>query len=262
MMDALPTAELFNFDKKIVLITGGASGIGAGIVRRFSEAGADVIFSYHSHEEKARQLVDEIQQRGKKALAIQANVADPDQVRSLFEQIGTTWGPVDVLINNAGIFPEASLLTMTVDEWDETLDVNLRGVFLCTQAAARSMIAAKKGGSIVNIGSIEGMNPAVGHCHYSASKAGVAMFGMNAAVELGPYEIRVNTVCPGLINSPGLPKNWPEGVARWMSRAPLGRLGEPVDIADACLFFASDASRWITGAQLVVDGGVLTCQAY
>jgi NAD(P)-dependent dehydrogenase (short-subunit alcohol dehydrogenase family) len=180
----------------------------------------------------------------------------------MFSLVKDQLGSVDILVNNSGIFPKADLINMTELEWDETLDINLKGVFLCTQAAVNQMLDANKGGTIVNIGSIEGLNPAMGHCHYSSSKAGVAMFGMNAALELGKYNIRVNTVSPGLINSPTLASDWPDGVNRWHSRCPLKRLGEPEDIADACLFFASDASRWITGTQLVVDGGVLTNQIY
>jgi NAD(P)-dependent dehydrogenase (short-subunit alcohol dehydrogenase family) len=117
-------------------------------------------------------------------------------------------GAVNILVNNSGIYPKSDLLDMSEQDWEETLDINLKGVFLCTQAAARHMIEAGQGGSIVNIGSIEGINPAAGHTHYAASKAGVAMFGMNAALELGKYNIRINTVSPGLINAPALPTAW------------------------------------------------------
>lgn len=261
-MQLKPPSEILDFTQKIVLVTGGSIGIGAGIAKRFAQAGADVVITYRSHPKEAELIAEIIKSMGRKAMPIQTDVANPEQIKSLFEQILSQWGPVDVLINNAGIYPHSDLLHMRLEEWDEMIDINLRSIFLCTQAAAQQMVAAGKGGAIVNIGSIEGINPAAGHSHYTASKAGVAMFGMTAALELGPHNIRVNTVSPGLINSPVLPTDWPEGVARFLNRVPLGRVGEPEDIADACLFFASDASRWITGTQLLVDGGVFTCQIY
>ncbi len=261
-MHMKPVSEIFNFTGKIALVTGGSVGIGAGIAKRFADAGADIVFTYRTHPEGAETVAEIIKNLGRKVMPIKVDIADPLQIKSLFEQIYKKWGALDILINNAGIFPHSDILNMTLEEWEDMIDINLRSVFLCTQAAARQMVEAKKGGAIVNIGSIEGVNPASGHSHYTASKAGVAMFGMTAALELGPYHIRVNTVSPGLINSPKLPTAWPEGVARFLNRSPLGRLGEPEDIADACLFFASDAARWITGTQLLVDGGVMTCQIY
>ncbi len=151
---------------------------------------------------------------------------------------------------------------MDVAQWDAVLAATLRSVFLMTQAAARQMIAQGGGGAIVNISSIEAENPAPGHSHYNAAKGGVLMYTRAAANELGPHGIRVNAVAPGLIWTPGLETNWPEGVARFLRAAPLGRIGTPEDVADACLFLASPAARWITGASLTVDGGVLTHQVY
>jgi NAD(P)-dependent dehydrogenase (short-subunit alcohol dehydrogenase family) len=151
---------------------------------------------------------------------------------------------------------------MSESDWNATLNANLKGVFLCTQAAARHMVARGGGGSILNIASIEAVNPAPGHAHYTASKAGVVMFTKNAALELGKHQIRVNAVGPGLINAPRLPSAWPEGLARWLDRVPLGRVGEPEDVADACLFLASDAARWVSGVHLLIDGGILTNQIF
>jgi NAD(P)-dependent dehydrogenase (short-subunit alcohol dehydrogenase family) len=261
-MEFKPPAELFNFRGKVVLVTGSSIGIGAGIARRFGQAGADVVVHYHHHAAEAESVAAYLQALGCKTLALKAHIARAAEVKTMFDTIIAAFGRIDVLVNNAGIYPRASLIEMTEAEWDETIDINLKGVFLCTQAAARQMIEQGQGGSIINISSIEAVNPAPEHSHYAASKAGVIMFTMTAALELGPHNIRVNAIGPGLINSPQLPASWPEGLARWLNRAPLGRVGEPEDIGDTCLFFASDAAQWITGVHLIVDGGVLTNQIY
>ena len=151
---------------------------------------------------------------------------------------------------------------MTENEWDAVVNANLRSVFLCTQAAAKHMMAQGEGGAIINISSIEGENPAPTHSHYNAAKGGVLMHTRAAAHELGPHSIRVNAVSPGLIWREGIEVAWADGVERWKKRAPLTRLGMPADVADACLFLASPAARWITGANLRVDGGVMTCQIF
>jgi NAD(P)-dependent dehydrogenase (short-subunit alcohol dehydrogenase family) len=151
---------------------------------------------------------------------------------------------------------------MAEEEWDLVINSNLRSTFLCTQAAAKQMIAQGSGGAIVNIASIEGENPAPMHSHYSAAKGGVLIYTVAAAQELGAHAIRVNAVVPGLIWREGIEQAWPEGVARWQKAAPLKRLGLPSDVADACLFLTSQAARWITGASLRVDGGVMTHQTF
>jgi NAD(P)-dependent dehydrogenase (short-subunit alcohol dehydrogenase family) len=152
---------------------------------------------------------------------------------------------------------------MSEEEWDRVVDTNLKSVFLGTQAAARQMKGQDPpGGAIVNIASIEGESPAPLHSHYNAAKAGVIMHTRAAALELGPHGIRVNSVSPGLIWRPGIEEDWPEGVEHWQQAAPLTRLGRPEDVADACLFLASPAARWITGANLRVDGGVLSRPAF
>jgi NAD(P)-dependent dehydrogenase (short-subunit alcohol dehydrogenase family) len=254
--------DLLDFSNKVVLVTGSSVGIGAGIAKRFGQAGAEVVIHYSSHAEEAQKVASDLAKLGGKTLMIRADVSDRSEVQTMADEIIAKLGRIDVLVNNAGVYPHANLVEMTEAEWDETIDVNLKGVFLCTQAAAKQMIERGEGGSIINISSIEAVNPAAGHSHYTASKAGVMMFTMTAALELGPHNIRVNAVAPGLINAPQLPTAWPEGLARWLSRVPLNRVGEPEDIGDACLFLASDAARWITGAHLIVDGGILTNQIY
>ena len=179
----------------------------------------------------------------------------------LFDEAASL-GALDVLVNNAGIYPTHPFLTMPVEAWDEMMSVNLRGAYLCAQAAARRLTEQGRGGSIVNITSISGANAADQHSHYNSSKAGLEMLTQSIASELGRHGIRVNAVAPGLIWSETVEEDWPDGVARWRARAPLERLGQPDDVADACLFLASPAARWITGASVRVDGGVMTRQIY
>ena len=165
-------------------------------------------------------------------------------------------GPIDILVNNAARQTHSTLEDMNLEEWRGTLATNLDGVFLVTQLVTNAMIARKSGGAVVNLASIEGMQPALTHGHYATSKAGLIMFSRAAALSLGKHDIRVNSVSPGVIHREGIEAAWPEGVKRWLEAAPLGRLGTDNDVADAVLFLVSDASRWITGANLVVDGGV------
>jgi NAD(P)-dependent dehydrogenase (short-subunit alcohol dehydrogenase family) len=261
-LDFKAPAELLDFSGKVVLVTGGSVGIGAGIAKRFAAAGADVVVSYRSHADEADAIAHAIRATGRKALTVQADVAVAAEVESLFKTAIDQFSKIDVMINNAGNYPRALILDMTEAQWDEVVDVNLKGTFLCTQAAAQHMVERGDGGAIVNIASIEAVNPAAEHSHYVAAKAGVVMFTQTAALELGQHRIRVNSVSPGLINAPILPQVWPEGLERWLNRAPLGRVGEPEDVADACLFLASDAARWITGTDILVDGGVMTNQIY
>jgi NAD(P)-dependent dehydrogenase (short-subunit alcohol dehydrogenase family) len=260
---AVPSpGELLDFSGKVVVVTGAGQGIGAGIAGRFGEAGAAVVVNYRSSEEGAKTVVERIKGLGRKAVAVKADVSGADGVEELIGATVKDFGRVDVLVNNAGTYPLASVLEMTEEEWDAMIDSNLRSVFLCTQAAARQMVKQGGGGAIVNIASIEAENPAPSHSHYNAAKAGVVMHTRAAAQELGRHGIRVNAVSPGLIWREGLDKDWPDGVQRYQKAVPLGRLGRADDVADACLFLASAAARWITGANLVVDGGVLTCTVY
>lgn len=263
--DPLPAPhprDLLDFSGKTVIVTGAGSGLGTGVAIRFAQAGARVVVNYRSSREGAAAVVAKIESDGGSAVAIQADVTREEDVTYLVEQTVEQFDRLDVMINNAGIYPLHSLLEMSSDAWDEVVDSNLRSAFLCTQAAARQMISQGNGGAIVNIASIEAENPAPVHSHYVAAKAGVVMYTMAAASELGQYGIRVNTVSPGLIWREGLEASWPEGTTGYIAAAPLGRLGQPEDVADACLFLASSAARWITGVNLRVDGGVMTNRVY
>jgi NAD(P)-dependent dehydrogenase (short-subunit alcohol dehydrogenase family) len=254
--------HLPDFTGKAVIVTGASRGIGAGIALRFAQAGADVVVNYLSSESAAQAVAGGIRALGRQALPLQGDVRQRADVERMVAEALARLGQLDVLINNAGIDPLAPILEMTDAQWDEVVDTDLRGVFLCTQIAASAMIRQAAGGAIVNIASIEAENAAASHSHYNAAKAGVVMHTRNAARELGRYGVRVNCVSPGLIDPGNLAAEWPDGVARYTAAAPLGRVGTPEDVADACLFLASPAARWITGANLIVDGGVLTNTVY
>jgi NAD(P)-dependent dehydrogenase (short-subunit alcohol dehydrogenase family) len=175
--------------------------------------------------------------------------------------VATAFGPLGVLVNNAGGYPLADLLQLKAADWDAVLAQNLRSALACLQAAGRRM-AARGEGAIVNVTSIQAFRPAPALAHYSAAKAGLEMLTRSAALELGPSGVRVNAVAPGLVWREGLESAWPEGVARYVAAAPLGRIAAPEDVADACLFLASPAARFVTGTTLVVDGGVLAAPAF
>jgi NAD(P)-dependent dehydrogenase (short-subunit alcohol dehydrogenase family) len=254
--EAPPLPGLLDFSARVVLVTGGGRGIGAGIAARFAQAGAALAVSYHTGAEGARRVVEEARALGRRAEAFPADVRRPEEVEALVAAAAESLGGLDVLINNAGTYPLSSLLEMEVSEWEDVLNTNLRGVHLCTQAAARRMIRQGRGGVVVNIASVEAENPAPRHSHYGAAKGGVVMYTRASALELGPYGIRVNAVSPGLVWCPGIEESWPEGVGYYRGSAPLGRLAMPEDVADACLFLASPAARHITGVNLRVDGGI------
>jgi 3-oxoacyl-[acyl-carrier protein] reductase len=259
---SLSPGALFDFGGRAVIVTGAGAGIGAGIAERFAEAGADVVVACRGNLAGAEAVAARISKRGRRAVVHPGDLTSAAAAERLVARCIEAFGRLDVLINNAGVYPLDALTEMSEESWRAVLDANLTSAHLMTQATARRMIAQAGGGAIVNIASIEAENPAPLHAHYNAAKAGVVMHTKAAAAELGQHGIRVNSVSPGLIDREGLKDAWPDGVSRYLASAPLGRLGQPADVADACLFLASHAARWITGANLVVDGGVLTSQVY
>jgi len=254
--------DLLDLTGRVAIVTGASQGIGATIAERFATAGARVIVHYRRDRQGGNHVVRAITRAGGTAVAIHADLDTEGGVAAFFTEADDRLGPVDILVNNAGQnFPLHPIAEISLDEWRAMFRDNLESMFLCTQAAA-TVMRGRGGGAIVNIGSISATNPASDHSHYNSAKAGVVAFTRSCAQELGPFGIRVNAVSPGLINKAGLVKEWPEGVGRWRSRAPLRRLGEPEDIADACLFLASPAARWISGQNLAVDGGMLATRIY
>lgn len=260
-MSAPGREDLLDLTGKTALVTGASQGIGASIARRFSAAGARVAVHFRGSEEAANAVADSIREAGGTAVVVQAELSGSQGAGRLIDDVITTFGRLDICVNNAGSFPNRPMLEISEAEWREMYGSNVDSCFFCTQAAARHMQSAG-GGAIVNIASIAALAPGPDHAHYNSAKAAVVMLTRSAAQELGRYNVRVNAVSPGLIARPGIEQQWPDGVARWQSSAPLERLGEPDDVARACLFLASDAARWITGHNLVVDGGVMSSNIY
>ena len=242
-------SSLLDLTGRVALVTGASGNIGAGIARRLHEAGAAVAIHAGRNRPAADSLANELSTR---VTVVQGDV-ERDADRLCDETVGAL-GRLDILVNNAGIQPVAALVDLSAEDRSEMLRINVGGVMAMTQASAARMA---EGGCVVNIASVEGLQPAFLHSHYSTSKAAVLMHTRAAALELGAKGIRVNAVAPGLIHVDGLEDAWPDGVARWHAAAPLQRLGDPSDIGDAVLFLVSPMARWVTGATVVVDGGVL-----
>ncbi len=245
------------FEGETVLVTGAGRGIGRAIALAFAREGASVAVNA-AHLETAEDTAEKARQLGARAIAIEANVADEEQVAAMMDRIVADFGGIDVLVNNAGISqPIVPLVEQSTADWDRVIDINLRGTYLCSKAAARWMME-KKAGKIVNIASAAGLTGPVMRTAYAPSKAATINLSMVLAVELGPYNINVNTVSPGYILT-DLVKNFvQQGKVKEdavLKRTPLGRMSTPEDIASATLFFASDEADNITGANLVVDAG-------
>ena len=261
MSEAVETpsvADLLNLTGKTVLITGASSGIGQGIALRLAEAGANIVAHYFTGKQAAELLLVQLQRFAGSARLVQADLESDNQVSQIMQSISDSGGGLYGVVNNAGAYPVQPLQDMQSADWRKIIGANLDSAFNVSRRAAAIMTAAGSGGNIVNIASTEGLDPALGHAHYAASKAGLIMLTRSLALEYGSHGIRANSVSPGLIDKDGLADDWPQGVASWGKRAPLRRLGTPTDVADAVLFFLSPAARWISGANLLVDGGMST----
>jgi glucose 1-dehydrogenase len=240
---------------KVAIVTGAGSGIGYAIAERFASAGASVCINYLGYEEDAKALA----QRLPKAIAFKADVSKSGEVQAMVDATVKALGSVDVLVNNAGV--EKSMPFLEIDEatWDLMLDVDLKGAFLCTQACARAMRDSGRGGSIVNISSINEDVAFPGFTPYCAAKGGLRMMMRNTALELAQHRIRVNNVAPGAIATPINARTLtdPEKVATLQRIVPLQRMGQPEEVAEVALFLASDASSYVTGSTYYVDGGMV-----
>ncbi len=254
--DEPTVTELLDLSGRCALVTGASGNIGCAIAKRLTEAGADVILHYRSGKESAEAATAQIIASGGRAMSMQADLTSETDVSQMFSELAGKKLLPEMVVNNAAAQAVRALPDINLSDWQEIMAANLDSAFLVTQAAAKSMRQRKISGSIVNIASIEGIDPASGHSHYATTKAGVIMFTRACALEYGADQIRVNSVSPGLIDREGLDEDWPDGVARWHDKAPLRRMGLPNDVADAVLFLVSPAARWISGANLVVDGGM------
>jgi L-rhamnose 1-dehydrogenase len=241
---------------KIAVVTGATRGIGRAIAVRFGQEGACVAVVGRD-EDKGRESVRLIEAAGSQALFVPADVSDSAQVQAMVDAVVAHWGCIDILVNNAAICPFMGFLEMPEMVWEQVLDVNLKGYFLCSQAVARLMVEQGIKGRIIAVSSISAEFGGSQQAHYCASKAGINLLIKSMAIALGPYGITCNAVLPGTvetdINRDALAD--PAARAYWCQRAPLGRIGQPEDIAGPVLFFASDDSAWCTGSMLVVDGG-------
>jgi len=242
---------------KTVLITGASRGIGKGIATVFAEHGANVVFTYSSSVDAANALETELQALGVQAKGYQSNAADFEQAQELVENVLADFSTIDVLINNAGITKDNLLMRISEEDFDKVIEVNLKSVFNLTKAVQRTMLKQRHG-SIINMSSVVGVKGNAGQSNYAASKAGIIGFSKSVALELGSRNIRCNVIAPGFIETEMTAKLSEEVVAGWRAGIPLKRGGTPNDVANACVFLASDLSSYITGQVINVDGGMLT----
>lgn len=242
---------------KTAIITGASRGIGRGIALVFAEQGANVAFTYSSSVESANALENELNCLGIKAKGYQSNAADFKEAQLLADAVVEEFGTIDILVNNAGITKDNLLMRMGEDDFDKVIEVNLKSVFNMTKAVIRPMLKQRKG-SIINMSSVVGLKGNAGQTNYAASKAGIIGFSKSVALELGSRNIRSNVIAPGFIETEMTAKLDENTVKGWRDAIPLKRGGTPEDIANVCVFLASDMSAYVTGQTLNVDGGMLT----
>ena len=244
-------------ENKTAIITGATRGIGRGIALTFARHGCNLAFTYNSSSQAVKELEQELTQLGVKAKAFQSDAAQFDQAQALVDQILETFETVDVLVNNAGITKDNLLMRMGEADFDEVINVNLKSVFNMTKAIQRTFLK-QKSGSLIHMSSVVGIKGNAGQSNYAASKAGIIGFSKAIALELGSRNIRSNVIAPGFIETEMTEKLSEEVVQKWREGIPLKRGGSPKDVANACVFLASDMSNYITGQVLQVDGGMLT----
>lgn len=241
---------------KNVLVTGGSRGIGRAIALTLASNGANVCVNYAGNEAKAQEVVDEITNMGKKAFKVKADVTNDDEVTGMIKEVINEFGSIDILVNNAGITKDNLLMRMKTEDFDQVINTNLKGVFLCTKAATRPMMK-QRSGKIINIASIVGVSGNPGQANYVAAKAGVIGLTKTTALELASRNIYVNAVAPGFISTDMTDMLTDEQKNAILEKIPLARFGSGEDVANAVLFLASDQSNYMTGQTLHIDGGMV-----
>lgn len=245
-----------NLTDQVAIVTGASRGIGRSIALYLAKLGAKVVVNYSGSKEKAEAVANDIQENGGTAIAVQANVANSDDVSALMKETIDAFGRIDILVNNAGITRDNLLMRMKEDDWDAVMNTNLKGVFLCTKAVSRQMMK-QRAGRIVNIASIVGVSGNAGQANYVAAKAGVIGLTKTSAKELAARNIYVNAVAPGFIDTE-MTEELPEDIKEQMlGQIPLAKLGNPEDVAKVVAFLASDDASYMTGQTLHVDGGMV-----
>ncbi len=246
-----------DLEGKVAIVTGAGTGIGHAIAARFGRAGAMLCVNYFGGEEHAHELAERISKACCKSIAVKADVSKSGEVNEMVERVQNELGPVDILVNNAGVEKATPFTDITEHDWDWQLNVDLKGAFLCAQACSRAM--KDRGGAIVNISSIHEDHTFPGFTPYCAAKGGMRMMMRNAALELAPYNIRVNNIAPGAIATPinQATLDDPKKMKELSRIIPLGGIGEPEDVAEVALFLASDSARYVTGSTYYVDGGMV-----
>jgi 3-oxoacyl-[acyl-carrier protein] reductase len=242
---------------KVAIITGASRGIGSGIAKVFAEQGANIAFTYSSSVESAMALENELNALGIKSKGYKSNAADFNEAQKLVDDVMVDFGNIDILINNAGITKDNLLMRMSEEDFDAVININLKSVFNMTKAVQKIMLKNRKG-SIVNMSSVVGVKGNAGQANYAASKAGMNGFTKSIALELGSRNIRCNAIAPGFIETEMTAKLNEDVVKGWREAIPLKRGGTPEDVANVCVFLASDMSAYVTGQVINVDGGMLT----
>mgnify|MGYP006090263657 FL=1 len=242
---------------KIAIITGASRGIGESIARSFIAQGATVAFTYRSSEEKAKELEKSLTAGGGQARGFKSDASKMEDAENLVKEVLETYGGIDIVVNNAGITDDTLLMRMSEDQWDRVMNVNLKSCFNLTKSVLRTMLKARSG-SIINISSVVGVQGNAGQANYAASKAGILGFTKSVALELGSRSIRCNAIAPGFIETEMTAKLDEATVQGWRDAIPLKRGGSPEDVANACIFLASDMSTYVTGQTLNVCGGMIT----
>jgi 3-oxoacyl-[acyl-carrier protein] reductase len=241
---------------KTAVVTGGSRGIGRAIVLKLAEMGANIVVNYASAPQKAEEVVALVKEMGREAIAIQANVSDSDAIQKMMQAVEEKFSTIDILINNAGITKDTLLMKMKDEDWDQVMEINLKGTFNCTKAVTRKMMK-QRSGKIVNLASVVGVMGNAGQANYAASKAGIIGFTKSVAKELATRGINVNAVAPGFIQTEMTDVLSDEVKDAMMGNIPMKQLGTPEDVANVVAFLCSDDAKYITGQVLHVDGGMV-----